>query len=122
MSICTITYWCYMGKVNLLVKYCLINEKIEYNIKGILQNQKLKFYDLKSTMVLDLKLNTLERKLDDSVILFDFLQKECIILDKSNNQQIKFFIEVLELKNEKSEFFVKYKFDNNYFEILIKII
>ena len=34
-----------MGKVNLNVKYCLINEEDEYNIKGIYQNNIIKFLD-----------------------------------------------------------------------------
>ena len=50
-----------MGKVNLLVKYCLINEKNEYNIKGIFLNDEIKFLDRTNKMILNIKKNTLKR-------------------------------------------------------------
>ena len=34
-----------MGKVNLYIKSCLISEKNEYNIKGILQDEIIKYQD-----------------------------------------------------------------------------
>ena len=41
-----------MGKVNLNVKYCLINKEDEYNIKGIYQNNIIKFLDKDNKMSL----------------------------------------------------------------------
>ena len=54
-----------MGKVNLYIKYCLRNEKIEYNIKGILQDKILKYKDNDSKMIFNLKNKTLNRIKDD---------------------------------------------------------
>ena len=50
-----------MGKVNLLVKYSLINQKVEYNIKGILIDQKLVFLDSSDKMIFDFRNLTFER-------------------------------------------------------------
>lgn len=50
-----------MGKVNLYVKTCLINEINEYNIKGILQNNIIKYHDNDAKMIINMKNNTLER-------------------------------------------------------------
>ena len=121
MSICIITCWCCMGKINLLVKYCLINEENEYNIKGILINNKIKFLDNDEKMILDKKLNTLKRITKESEILFNFKDKSCLICDKTNNK-ISFQIEVLVLENNDDYFYVKYKIIDDLFEIMIKII
>ena len=109
-----------MGKVNLLVKYCLINESMEYNIKGIYQNNKLIFNDLENTMILDLKGNVLERKKDNKTIVLDFNKKNGIIID--NSYKLNIDIDVIELKNKKNNFYVKYKIEDNSFEIEINIL
>ncbi len=109
-----------MGKVNLLVKYCLINESMEYNIKGIYQNNKLIFKDLENTMILDLKGNVLERKKDNKTIVLDFNKKNGIIID--NSYKLNIDIDVIELKNKKNNFYVKYKIEDNSFEIEINIL
>ena len=59
-----------MGKVNLLVKYCLRNTKDEYNINGILIDNTLKFLDKDSKMILDFKTNTLKRITEFLEIVF----------------------------------------------------
>ncbi len=109
-----------MGKVNLLVKYCLINESMEYNIKGIYQNNKLIFKELENTMILDLKGNVLERKKDNKTIVLDFNKKNGIIID--NSYKLNIDIDVIELKNKKNNFYVKYKIEDNSFEIEINIL
>ena len=109
-----------MGKVNLLVKYCLINESMEYNIKGIYQNNKLIFNDLENTMILDLKGNVLERKKDNKTIVLDFNKKNGIIID--NSYKLNIDIDVIELKNKKNNFYEKYKIEDNSFEIEINIL
>lgn len=121
MSICVIAYWRKMAKVNLLVKYCLINEKDEYNIKGILINNKIKFLDKNNKMILDLKLNTLKRITDYLEIIFDFNNKICTVIDEKKNK-ISFDINVLELKNDENYFYVKYKIDLDEFVVMIRII
>ena len=112
-----------MGKVNLLVKYCLINNKNEYNIKGILINNKIKFLDNENKMILDLELDTLKRITLNEEILFDFKNKKCFIVDKTSNSKLSFEIEVLSNKKENNDFYVKYRIiENEIFEILIRII
>lgn len=111
-----------MGKVNLLVKYCLINNKVEYNIKGIFINNQIKFLDKENIMILDLNLNILERETKNEKIIFDFLNKICFIQDKISNNKTSFQIEIINLKNNKNYFYVKYKIDENIFEIKIEII
>ena len=111
-----------MGKVNLLVKYCLINKKNEYNIKGIFQNEKIKFFDNECQMLLNKKDNTLTRITENEEIFFNFQEKKCLIYDKKSQTRISFLIEVLKLENNDKDFYVKYKIDNDLFEIMIKII
>lgn len=69
-----------MGKVNLLVKYCLINTKDEYNINGILIDNTLKFLDKDSKMILDFKTNTLKRITQFLEIVFAFMKKYVLLL------------------------------------------
>lgn len=111
-----------MGKVNLLVKYCLIKEKNEYNIKGILLNNKIKFLDNNKMMILDKSLNTLKRITENEEILFDYNNSSCIILDKKSNNRINFKIEVKKIENRKDYFYVNYKIEEDLFEIEIRII
>ena len=111
-----------MGKVNLLVKYCLINEKNEYNIKGIFANNEIKFIDNGIKMLINKRENTLKRVTDDAEIVFDFNLKNCSILDRTSNNKISFKIDVLEQSNVSNEFYVKYKIENNVFEVMVKII
>ena len=87
-----------MTKVNLLAKYCLINENYEYNIKGIYQNKKLTYFDNNCQMILDFKKNILIRITKELKIMFDFNNKICEILDIQNKNNIKFTIEVIILK------------------------
>ena len=107
-----------MGKVNLFIKYCLINQKLEYNIYGILINNKLKFQSLDSKMILDLKLNILEKISDNRRIIFDFSKKICEICEQNN--KFSFAFEVLKLINKDNFFYVMYKIEDIY-EIEINI-
>ncbi len=109
-----------MGKVNLLVKYCLRNEKVEYNIKGILIDNKIKFKDSSYTMILDFNHNTLERSNKDSKIIFDFKKEMCFIVEETYN--VEFKILVIDLIINKNYFYVKYQIEKDLFEIEIKLI
>ena len=109
-----------MGKINLLVKYCLRNEKVEYNIKGISRDNKFKFKDFDNIMILDLKYNTLERINNYRKIKFDFYNKLCFI--EEDNYKLSFVIKVLKLINKDNNFYVKYKIENDFYEIDIKLI
>lgn len=111
-----------MGKVNLLVKYCLIKEKNEYNIKGILINNQIKFLENDNKMILDKNLNTLKRITETEEILFDYNNSTCTILDKKSNNKISFKIKVEKIKNQKDYFYVNYKIEEDCFEIEIRII
>ncbi|MBR3660338.1 MAG: hypothetical protein IKN63_00345 [Bacilli bacterium] len=62
-------------KVNLLVKTCLRNEKKEYNIKGIYNNDKLKYKDEDALMIIDFKNKRIERENNNYKIIFDFINK-----------------------------------------------
>ena len=110
-----------MGKVNLLVKYCLRNEKYEYNIKGILSNKKLIFKTLDSKMILQKDENILKRINDDVEITFLFNEEKTLIKEKSSNKTICLNINILELENKDNYFKVKYKIDEDIFLIIIKI-
>lgn len=107
-----------MGKVNLFIKYCLINHKMEYNIYGILIDNKLKFKNLDSTMILNLELNILEKISKDRKIIFDFKKKICIIIEKE--QKFSLALNVLKLVNKGNFFYVMYKIEDIY-EIEINI-
>ena len=111
-----------MGKVNLLVKYCLINEKKEYNIKGILLDNKLKYIYDNSSIVIDLNESKLEKDNKESNILLDFSLEKCIFLSKNNYQELVFPIKIQENEITKNRFYVKYKIENDVFEIDIKIL
>ena len=111
-----------MGKVNLLVKYCLINKKVEYNIKGIFLNNQIKFLDDSNKMFLDLNLNILKRETKNEEIVFDFLNEKCQIFDKNSNNKISFQIEVISLENKDNYFYVKYKIEDDFFIINIQIL
>lgn len=111
-----------MGKVNLLVKYCLINREVEYNIKGILINNQIKFLDNENKMILDLSYNTLKRITNSEEIVFDFLNKNCQVFDKTSNNKISFQIEVISLENINNYFYVKYKIEEDLFEVKIRIM
>ena len=109
-----------MGKINLLVKYCLINQKKEYNIKGIYQNNIIKFKDDNVINIIDLKNNIMERIYDNQTIRFDFNNNICYI--EADNIVLDLEIKVLEIKSLNDYFYVKYNIDNDYYEIEIKII
>lgn len=111
-----------MGKVNLLIKYCLINQINEYNIKGIFINNQIKFLENNNKMNLDLNKNILIRETKNEKITFDFNNKICYIYDKSSNLKINFCIEVIDLKILNNSFYVKYKIDKDEFEIKINIM
>ena len=110
-----------MGKVNLLVKYCLRNTKDEYNINGILIDNTLKFLDKDSKMILDFKTNTLKRITQFLEIVFAFNEKICFIIVKENKRKLHFNFDLLELENKKNYFYVKYKIESDNFEIEIFI-
>lgn len=112
-----------MGKINLLVKYCLTNKEVEYNIKGILSDNKIKFLENDIKMILDIQKCLLKRITLTEEIIFDFLEKTCFIKDKNSNNFFKFNILVENLINNKNYFYVKYKnLENEYLEMIVKII
>ena len=111
-----------MGKVKLFVKYCLINEEVEYNINGILIDNQLKFLAKESKMLLNLKSNVLKRITESLEIIFDFNEKICFIIDKSNNTNFSLDINLEILENENGYFYVKYKIEEDKFEIRIQIV
>ena len=111
-----------MGKVNLYVKYCLINEEDEYNIKGIYQNNIIKFLDKDNKMIIDKTNNILTRITNNEKIEFDFLKNNCLITSLKDNIKVNLEIKVLELINEDNYFLVSYEIENNKFKLIIKII
>ncbi len=111
-----------MGKVNLLVKYCLINGNFEYNIKGIFSNNQIKYFDGTSKVVLNLETKILEKDNTEAKVTFNFSENECLYLDKETNKELKIPIEVLQLESNFKRFMVKYKNLDNIFEIVVKII
>lgn len=111
-----------MGKVNLNVKYCLINKEDEYNIKGIYQNNIIKFLDKNNIMIIDKTNNVLTRITNNEKIEFNFLKNTCLITDLKYNIKVNLEINVLELINEDNYFLVNYEIENNKFKLIIKII
>ena len=109
-----------MGKVNLCIKYCLINKNLEYNIKGILCGEKIKYQDDDAKMIVDKNNNTLERIKESESYMFDFKNNICIMTTKE--MKFSFPIKVLEYKIEKNIFHVKYQIDNNIYEYKINIL
>ena len=108
-----------MGKVNLYVKTCLINEINEYNIKGILQNNIIKYHDNDAKMIINMKNNTLERIKKEERYLFDFNNNICIV--NSEDLNLSFPIKVLDISNN-NIFYVKYYIGNNLYEYKIKVL
>ena len=106
-----------MGKVNLYVKRCLGNEKLEYNIKGILENKKIKFLDNDKIMIINLKEKTLERYNQKEKYFFDFQKEICLI--KNNDIEITVPIKVVKCTIQDNNFYIKYQIDEycNEFEI-----
>ena len=98
-----------MGKVDLLVKCCLKKIKNEYNIKGILTENKIKFILEDTNMIIDIKNNTLERDTKDLKIFFEFNLLRCLIFDKINNKKFTLEINLIELKNKKIIFMLNIK-------------
>ena len=76
-----------MGKINLNVKYCLENKDYEYNIKGIYQNNIIKYF-IGSKMLLDKEKSILTRITSNFEIVFDFLNSTCLITDLKTKQKI----------------------------------
>ena len=111
-----------MGKVNLNVKYCLINEEDEYNIKGIYQNNIIKFLDKDNKMIIDKTNNVLTRITNNEKIEFNFLKNTCLITDLKDNIKVNLEINVLELINKDNYFLFNYEIENNKFKLIIKII
>ena len=111
-----------MGKVNLNINYCLINEEDEYNIKGIYQNNIIKFFDKDNKMIIDKTNSILTRITNNEKIEFNFLKKTCLITDLKDNIKVNLEINVLELINEDNYFLVNYEIENNKFKLIIKII
>lgn len=111
-----------MGKVNLNVKYCLINKEDEYNIKGIYQNNIIKFLDKNNIMILDKINSILTRITNNEKIEFNFLKNTCLITDLKDNIKVNLEINVLELINKDNYFLVNYEIENNKFKLIIKII
>ena len=103
-----------MGKIKLLVKYCLGKEKNEYNIKGIYQNNKIKFKDFDNIMIIDLNLDTLERISNIQEIKFNFIKKLCFI--KRDNYSFDFEFELIKLEKNDKCFYVKYKISDEIYE------
>ena len=111
-----------MGKVNLNVKYCLINKEDEYNIKGIYQNNIIKFLDKDNKMIIDKTNSILTRITNNEKIEFNFLKNTWLITDLKDNIKVNLEINVLELINEDNYFLVNYEIENNEFKLIIKII
>ena len=111
-----------MGKVNLNVKYCLINKEDEYNIKGIYQNNIIKFLDKDNKMIIDKTNSILTRITNNEKIEFNFLKNTCLITDLKDNIKVNLEINVLELINKDNYFLVNYEIGNNKFKLIIKII
>lgn len=111
-----------MGKVNLNVKYCLINKEDEYNIKGIYQNNIIKFLDKDNKMIIDKTNSILTRITNNEKIEFNFLKNTCLITDLKEKIKVNLEINVLELINEDNYFLVNYEIENNKFKLIIKII
>lgn len=111
-----------MGKVNLNVKYCLINKEDEYNIKGIYQNNIIKFLDKNNRMIIDKTNSILTRITNNEKIEFNFLKNTCLITDLKEKIKVNLEINVLELINEDNYFLVNYEIENNKFKLIIKII
>ena len=110
-----------MGKVNLYIKSCLINEEMEYNIKGILQDNKIKYQDKDAKMIIDMNNNILERIKKEERYLFDFNNNICIT--KTSKFEVSIPIKVLECNNKNNNmFFVKYQIENNLYEYKINIL
>ena len=109
-----------MGKVNLYIKSCLINKKMEYNIKGILQSNIIKYQDKDSKMIINLNNKTLERIKKEDKYLFDFNKNICYIT--TNEFKTSFPIKVIDLNIENNIFYVKYQIDNNLYEYKIKVL
>ena len=111
-----------MGKVNLLVKYCLRNTNNEYNIKGIFINDSiLKFKNKDSKMLLDKKNLILERDTKDLKLTFDFKNNICYLYEKNSHIKFDLVINILELINKDNYFRVKYKIENDLYQISIEI-
>ena len=106
-----------MAKVNLFIEYCLRKEKIEYNIKGIYKDNKIKYKDDKSIIVINLNNNILEKYQNENKIVFDFNNQKCYL----DNYNIDLNIDVIKIINDENIFYVHYKIENDSFEIKIKI-
>ena len=109
-----------MGKVNLWIKSCLRNKKLEYNIKGIIQEGKIKFKEMDALMIIDLKEKILERKKERMNFLFDFQKQLCIIKDETMEYYLE--LKVLECNISKDTFFVKYQIEKDNYELEIKFL
>lgn len=109
-----------MGKVNLLLKSCLRNKKVEYNIKGILQEGKIKYKEPDALMIIDLKNKTIERRKEEVVFIFNFQKQLCIVKDKTMEFNLE--IKVLKCIISKDIFSVKYQIENDIYELEIKIL
>ncbi len=107
-----------MEKVNLIVKCCLINKKYEYNIKGILKDNKLIFFLENNKMILYHN-NILKRETIEEEILFDFKKEICQIKDKKTKKNIDFPIKVKKLINNNNTFEVLYQILDDKFKIEI---
>ena len=107
-------------KVNLLVKSCLRNEKKEYNIKGILNENAIKFRDDSKIMIINLNNKTLERINNKEKYFFNFKKENCKISTKEFEMQIP--IKVVKCTIQNNNFYVKYQIDEDYYEIDIKQI
>ena len=120
-EMCFWTYfkWVIYIKVNLLVKSCLRNEKKEYNIKGIYNDNIIKFIEDDIITLVNLKERTLERVNKQDIIKFNFKDSNCNI--KNNNLNFNFKIEVLDLKVLDNYFYVLYKLEEDYYKLEINI-
>lgn len=109
-----------MGKINLNVKYCLENKDYEYNIKGIYQNNIIKYF-ADSKMLLDKEKSILTRITSNEEIVFDFFNSNCLITDLKTKQKVGFKINVLSLVNKENYFLVLYEIESKFkIEINIK--
>ena len=71
-------------------------------------------------MIIDFKNKYIKRIKKESEIKIDFLNEMCTIID--NNLKVNLKIKVIEINIKDNNFLVKYKIENDYFKIEIKII
>lgn len=102
-----------MKKINLCIKHSLINANSEYNIKGILNFNKIMYFDNDIKMIIDLENKIMYRIKDKEEIILNFNDLKCTIYDKMNNINLEMEIDVLKIEVDNERFYVKYRLNEN---------